>query len=157
MQNAAKSIFRIIVALLLIFFYASFAQAQPNPHWYRDKWWWVGEAIIGSSIFMDGHSSARGQPYYVEGNPLLGKHPSNARIAGFAGLDFGLQTTYHALAWHWSHDDNKFWRNLGRWAIPTEVALIVGRQGIENYRLPKQPQPAGKLVYRGFHREDVIR
>lgn len=152
---------RIALFLLLdLIFLAAAASATPRKHWYHDPKWWVGEAVIAAAIAADAHSTVRNlNNGYHENNPLLGRYPSTGKVAGFALLDFSAQTTYHALAWHfthhvpladsclkdvWGHEtcheftqDRLGWRIIGYVGIPLEVSIINGRAAYNNYRLPE--------------------
>lgn len=125
--------------------YDKWVTPRLHDHWYKDKYFWIGVAVIGGSIAADAHSTSRFVDRgYAEGNPFLGPHPSHGRIAGFALLDFGAQTTFHALAWHESHQDpSKAWRMIGRFGEPVAAFAISGRQAITNYRLDFSAKPAG--------------
>jgi hypothetical protein len=117
--------------------YDVWVEPRLKDHWYRDKYFYIGLAVIGASIAADAHSTVRGVDMgLIEGNPILGQHPSHGRVAGFALLDFGAQTTFHALAWHESHQDpSKAWRTIGRLGEPVGIFAVNGRQAIKNYRL----------------------
>ena len=107
-----------------------------KDHFYKDKTFWAGLGVIGVSLFLDGDSSARRPPGFIEGNPILGQHPSTGKMVGFFTLDFGVQTALHIFAWKQSHfDPSKSWRIFGQWGVPAGVAAINARQGILNYRL----------------------
>lgn len=127
----------LALALLLV---APLAGAAPK-HWYSDKKWWAGEAVIGAAVFLDMHSTARamGNPANVETNFILGPHPSDGRIA-LVGLGaFSYWTTFHALDWHFGHDDTKPWRILGYTAIPAAALAVHLPAAIHNYELPAAP------------------
>ena len=102
----------------------------------RDKKWWIGETVIILATALDAATTAYGQgknPQVLEGNPILGLHPSNGRVAGFSLLSLGVNTGLHYGAYRVSHNDpSKVWRFAGEWSMPTVVAAINGRQGINN-------------------------
>jgi hypothetical protein len=138
-----------VFALLLVLTGASYAQNPeppkpaatirlhaPKDHWYKDKYFWIGAAIIAGSIAADGHSTSLGRSRgLVEGNPVLGSHPSNGKIVGVSSLAFGIQFALHIAARTVSHDDpNQAWRQFGRWAVPGVVVSINGRNAVNNYK-----------------------
>jgi len=125
------------LALLLALSFAGTADARPR-HWFTDPKWWLGEVIIASAIAADAHSTADRSRHLVEGNHLLGGNPSKLRVAGLASLSMGLQTTYHAAAWHYSvgdDDPSKAWRLVGYTAIPIVCVSIYGHAAVHNYQL----------------------
>lgn len=117
--------------------YERWAEPRQHDKFYKSKVFWAGIAIIGASITLDAHSTARGFGQgYEEGNPFLGAHPSNGRIAAFSSLDFGAQLLLHYGAWRLSHNDpSKAWRTFGQWGVPAGVVATNGQRGIRNYRL----------------------
>lgn len=116
--------------------YDKWVAPRLNDHWYKDKVLWTGIGIIGTSIFLDAHSTSQLPASFEEGNPFLGPHPSTAKVAAYGTLDFGIQFGLQVGAWKVSHNDpSKPWRILGQWGLPVAIALINGRTGINNYRL----------------------
>ena len=116
--------------------YDKWVAPRLNDHWYKDKVLWTGIGIIGTSIFLDTHSTSQSPSSFEEGNPFLGPHPSTAKVAAYGTLDFGIQFGLQVGAWKVSHNDpSKPWRVLGQWGLPVAIALINGRTGINNYRL----------------------
>jgi hypothetical protein len=119
----------------------------PRKHWYTDPKWWAGEGVIVASIWADGKTTAMRPAGITEANGLfLGTNPSDKKIAGISLLDFGIQTTLHAGAWHFTHhvpladgsgytQDRLGWRIVGYTGVPTSVALIAGRNAVKNYQL----------------------
>lgn len=125
----------LLLALILLL--PVHAEARPK-HWFSDKKWWVGEFFIAAAIGADAHSTIQRTNRQVEGNHLLGRNPSRAKVIGLASLSMGLQTSYHAFCWHLTsgEDDAKGWRIVGYTAIPTEVVAIYGLKGaVHNYQL----------------------
>jgi 2-keto-3-deoxy-galactonokinase len=69
-------------------------------------------------------------------------------VFGISLLDFGIQTSLHAAAWHVTHhvpladgsgyaQDRMGWRIVGYTAIPAEVAIINGHAAARNYQLSR--------------------
>ncbi len=116
--------------------YDVWVQPRLHQHWYKSKTLWVGVAVIGGTLAADAHSTSVGQGRgLVEGNSILGQHPSNGKIAGISLLDFGIQFGLHVAAHQVEHLDPSWqWRTAGDWAIPAEVLSINGRNAIHNYR-----------------------
>jgi hypothetical protein len=102
------------------------ASAQPK-HWYQDKKWWVGEAIIGAAIAADYGVSAH-QGFVGESNVLLGPHPSTGRAVGVSLFAFGFESGVHILNWHLvvHNEPNKYWRAAGYLTMP---AISAGAHG----------------------------
>ena len=58
---------------------------HPSHPFYKDKYFWMGTTVIGAAVALDAASTSWGQgqkPPFIENNPLLGKHPSNAKLVG---------------------------------------------------------------------------
>lgn len=128
--------------------YDKWVEPRRNDHWYKDKTFWLGVAVIGASIALDAHSTSHdlNVPGIIEKNPFLGPHPSNAKITGFSTLYFGAQFGFHVAAWKLSHNDpSKPWRTFGQWTVPASAVAINARQGVLNYRLREKVKPAGLL------------
>lgn len=117
----------LIVGLML----PATAAAKP---WYKSARWWLGEAVIAAALAADAHSTSRAQPFAVERNPLLGHHPSNSQIAGWAIADFALLSTAHAAAWHATREHRKL-RRFAPFAVPAYAAAVNGRAAALNYQL----------------------
>ena len=155
---------KIILAIVVLFLSSSaMAQEAPKPaaktksfiigdgaprkHWFSDPKWWIGEGVIAASIFADGYTTSQRPAGITESNPFLGKNPSTQKVAGISLLNFGIQTTLHAGAWHFTHhipyqdsslgytQDRLGWRIVGYTGVPTSVALIAGRNAVKNYEL----------------------
>ncbi len=112
---------------------------HPSHPFYKDKYFWMGTTVIGAAVALDAASTSWGQgqkPPFIENNPLLGKHPSNAKLVGFGIAGFGSYEVLHIFSYHESHrDPSKAWREIGRWAIPAIVASIHGHYAAHNYGL----------------------
>ena len=132
-----------LLAILLTFCQSAFAGPK---HWYKDPKWWIGEAVIVTVVGLDAYSTSTRPPYLTESNFILGSHPTNQKIAGVAVLNFGIQTSLHAAAWHVTHhvpttepgvyvEDQLGWRITGYVAIPTVNAIIGGHAIARNYEL----------------------
>lgn len=116
--------------------YERWVEPRRHDHWYKDKTFWAGIAIIGASQALDAHSTARGFGHGVpEANPILGPHPSNTKIAVYTFSYFTVQSAFHVVNWKLSHNDpSKSWRLIGQWGLPASAFGINGVQGIKNYR-----------------------
>jgi hypothetical protein len=121
----------------------------PRKHWYKDPKWWIGEGVITASIFADGYTTAHRPAGIQEGNHFLGTNPSTRKVAGFCLLDFGIQTSLHAGAWHFTHhipltdgsgyvQDALGWRIVGYTGVPAGTFAVSGVQAVKNYQLIHQ-------------------
>jgi hypothetical protein len=111
--------------------------AKASPHWYKDKRWWAGEAIIGLSVALDAHSTCQAVGRGVETSIAFPGPRSCAETAGISLGAFGFYTVLHAAEWHVGHDDpNKVIRGLTPWMIPAAVAPIHLYAAAHNYGLP---------------------
>lgn len=129
----------LALALLLV---APLAGAAPK-HWYSDKKWWAGEAVIGAAVFLDMHSTSQAlHNGNTESNFLLGPHPSDGRVAAFGVGAFAYWTTAHAVDWHFFHNELLGFRIFGYTAIPTAALITHLPAAIHNYGLPAPPPPA---------------
>ena len=110
-------------------------KAAAKDHWYKDKYFWTGTTIIGAGVSLDGASTSWGQQNaLVEGNPLLGKHPSNGELIGFGAAGFGGYFVGNILAYKLTHHSpSRFKRQLGRWGVPAAAAAIHLSCAIDNY------------------------
>lgn len=111
---------------------------QPRLHdtWRRDGWFWAGAGVIVASNVADAWTTSARRRGLEESNPLLGRSPSDRKIAVVAGLGTGIELGLHLLAWKKSHNDpSRFWREFGRWSGPVAIALINGRAAIRNAQL----------------------
>lgn len=125
-----------LATVVLALAFATSASAEPK-HWYKDKKWWIGEAVIAAAVAADYHSTAIQRGTGRETNMLLGPSPSNRRLVIVGSSAFGYWTALHVLDWHFWHDDPvKGWRTFGYTAIPVAAAAIHGSAAIHNYELP---------------------
>jgi len=116
--------------------YNLWVQPRLWDHWYKDKYFWMGTAVIAGAVVADAHSTATRPRGAVESNPLLGFHPTTGKIVGVSAANFGINFALHAAAWHESHQDpSQAWRQIGRWGVPVASALTTGRQAALNYEL----------------------
>jgi hypothetical protein len=110
--------------------------ASPR-HWFQDKRWWAGEAIIAGSVFLDAHSTctrigARG----VETSIVFSGNRSCGASTGIGAGAIGFYTILHATEWHFGHDDpNKVIRALTPWMVPAAIAPIHLSAAAHNYSL----------------------
>jgi hypothetical protein len=124
---------RIIVAILLS---AISCQASPR-HFWKDKQWLVGEAIIGLSVALDAHSTCQAVGRGVETSLAFPGNHSCGTTAGISLGAFGFYTALHAAEWHVGHDDpNGVFRALTPWTVPAVVAPIHLYAAAHNYGLP---------------------
>jgi hypothetical protein len=137
---------RITSLLIVVLLAATSAQGQrrwngKEKHWYTDRFWWIGEAVIAAAFAADAHSSSYVRdrcPGCVETNLLLGSHPSNRAIAVDSSLFFGLYTAFHIGSWEACPDpngDDKAWRVACYTAIPAIIGPLKIRAAIHNYNL----------------------
>lgn len=110
-----------LIALFLIC--ALGTSAQPPRHWYKDKKWWAGEAVILGMAATQGIATSRVKS---GGTFAFGNHTSNAKIALFeAGVNVPVFTGLHIFEWHLGHNDpNKYWRFTSYAAVPAADAAI---------------------------------
>ena len=94
----------LVSLLSLASFLAIPASAKPK-HWYLDKKWWAGTAVIGLSTALDAHSTCALTGRGSETNFILGPHPSCGKVALFELSGFAFNTALHALIWHCAQDD----------------------------------------------------
>jgi len=137
---------RVTSLLIVLLLAATSAQAQrrwngKERHWYTDRLWWIGEAVIAGAFAADAHSSAFVRdrcPGCRETNLLLGPRPSNRAIAVDSSLLFGLYTAFHIGSWKACPDpdwDDKAWRAACYTAIPAIIGPLKIRAAIHNYNL----------------------
>jgi len=117
--------------------YDAWAAPRQHDHWYKDKVFWAGIAVIAASQVLDAHSTASGFGHHIsEANPILGPHPSSTKIGVYTFGYFTFQSALHVAAYKQSHNDpSKAWRLIGQWGLPATAASVNGIQGIKNYRL----------------------
>lgn len=142
---------KLLAFLLLLSPLSTFAAPR---HWYTDKKWWLGEAVIAGAVFVDYHSTAINRGVGGETNPFLGPHPTTRGLVIVGASAFTYWTTLHAVEWHIGHDDpNKAWRIVGYTAIPVVAAAIHGTAAAHNYSLPAPAAVREGLVHpRGCER-----
>ena len=132
-----KTIMALLITMAL---FCGSADAKPR-HWYTDKKWWIGEAVITAAVVADAHSTSRGVGMgFTERNTwAFGSRPSNGRIAGVSAGYFAIQTTLHATAWHVERNEtNKYWNTAKYVGVPAAVAIINGHNAALNYQLSQQ-------------------
>src|SRR3974390_676398 len=127
--------------IVLTLFVTSAIPAFGSPkHWYTDKKWWVGEAVIVTAVALDMNSTAgaihRGG---WETNVFLCPHPSTRRIAIMGTAAGGYWTFFHALDWHFFHDDSKGFRIFSYTAIPAIAVATHVPAAINNYSVNETP------------------
>jgi len=135
-----------IIALVLCLVFGCVTEAAPRKHWFTDPKWWAGEAAIAAAIVADSHSTASRPPGAVESNWLLGRNPSNRKVALVSLGYFGIQTSLHAAAWHVTHhvpladgsgyaQDRLGYRAVGYLGVPFVVGILSGHAAARNYEL----------------------
>lgn len=130
---------KVFVASMLIIIAAGPASARPK-HFYTDKKFWLSEAVIGTAIFLDYHSTAQHR-LGTESSPLLGTHPSTGRIAGIGILDFGAETGFNIAFYKIARiggqaNETRTWDTLGYLSQPTISLATHLPAAIHNYGLP---------------------
>ena len=132
------SVTRFVVAVMITTFIAATlllaptAQARPK-HWYTDAKWWAGVAVIGAAVAADYATTAQLQRQgNVETNPILGPHPSNAKLAGVGTGAFAFYVGLHAAEYHLTRDDTKPWRTASYLLMPAIVGGIHGYAAAHN-------------------------
>lgn len=127
---------KLVLSLVTSLAISGSLSAAPRKHWYKDPKWWAGEAIVAAAIAADAHSTATRPPGVTESNWILGRNPSNGKVVGISLLNFSIQSTLHAAAWHVEREEtNKYWNFVKYAGIPTEVAVISGHAAARNYQL----------------------
>lgn len=129
---------RLFVASMLMIIMSVPASARPK-HFYTDKKFWLSEAVIGTAIFLDYHSTAT-HLYGNETSPLLGTYPSTGRIAGIGILDFVVETGFNAAFYKIARiggqaNETKTWNTLGYLTQPTISLATHLPAAIHNYGL----------------------
>ncbi len=110
-------------------------------HWYKDRFWWIGEAVIAGILATDAYSTAVGRsrcPTCDESNIFLGKHPTNGQITRASIAFLGIGSTLHAFAWKACPDVNRrsrAWRVVCNAAVPSIGAAVVPPRIIRNFGL----------------------
>lgn len=127
-------------------------EAQQKVPFWKDKHFWISEAIMGTAVIADVQSSihaSRACPVCEESSLLLPKHPSDSQhvVAGFGVFAFetGVNILSHRLM---SGETNKYWRFAGRYAWPITAATLeslIATRG--NYKIISDCNKA-KLVCR---------
>src|SRR5216684_449765 len=63
--------------------YDAWVERRRKDRFFKDPKWWGGEAVIFTMIALDVQSTTWAQRRGIEeGNPILGRHPSNGQIIG---------------------------------------------------------------------------
>ena len=95
---------RNLILILLPVFLVVPSFAGPK-HFYTDKKWWIGVAVIGATSALDALSTCQTADRGSESNFILGLHPSCKSVAALEIAGFASQSGLHALAWHCQQDD----------------------------------------------------
>ncbi len=136
----ARLLYLLCVHLVAL---AVLTPAAPR-HWYSDKLWWAGTAVIGLSTALDAHSTCLGIAHGgYETNFFIAGTRSCATVGGFEAGAFVYWTGFHALEWHLTHDSGKFPRVFGLVVIPTAAAASHGSAAIHNYGLDRSYESPG--------------
>ena len=139
--------FHALALLGLLFCSQSLAQEKPEaPKPKTDrKVFIVGTALLAASKTADAITTRqlldRGG---WENNPILGRHPSSARLTGFASAQFAAQ----ALAFHFTERSRKPWvRWLGRayigFTIEEHARLAACNASIDVHAQSQNCRPFG--------------
>lgn len=144
---------KLAVIALVVAALARSADATPR-HWYTDKKWWVGEAVIVGSTMADAASTCRGVGRGgVEQNMILGPSPSCGHVFAFEVGATGYWTFFHALDWHLMNGENPDaklgWRVFGYTVIPIAAFAVNGSAAIQNFGVPN-PAPSNTKVGTAF-------
>jgi hypothetical protein len=123
-------------------------------HFYKDRLWWIGEAVIAGLLAADAYSTSVGRsrcPTCVESNILLGPHPTNGQITGATIAFLGVQSGLHAFSWIACPDVNRRsrgWRVACNALVPGIGLAILPRHIIKNFELrsPAGPVPASSSL-----------
>ena len=129
---------RAIPAMLLLSLLAGPpAHARPR-HFWTDKKWWTGVAVIGAATALDGASTCQGLGRGgVETNLLIPGNPTCARVGYFMAGAFTFWTTIHAVDWHYSHDSpSRVERMAGLTAMPIGTLAVHLPSAIHNLQIP---------------------
>lgn len=92
----------LTLSLLVVFAVPAFAGPK---HFYTDKKWWIGVAVIGAANALDALSTCQSAGRGIETNPILGPNPSCKNVAGLTIGGFVIESGFHALSWHCQQDD----------------------------------------------------
>lgn len=137
----------LVVSLVLCMAAPVSAQEHKAPPFWRDKHFWIGEALIGTGIALDMISTTHVQHVCsgcVELDPILPIHPSDQRIAlhGLMAFAFesGINLIDHRLM---ANDPNKYWRFAGYYAWPATAFSIHTVAAIHNYHVASECRQAG--------------
>lgn len=120
---------RALLCILVLSFLPLAAQAQSKPkHFFQEKKWWIGEAVILASVAVDyAYSSRAISSGFQEGNILLGPYPSTGRMVGIGFAVAGFWTAVHAGSYEiMKNDPSPAWRNLSLMSTPIEAGIIHG-------------------------------
>ena len=129
-----KRVTAILIAMLWLTMPGS-AWSKPR-HWYSDPKFWMGEAVIAGALIADGATTVNGlHRGMMETNPILGAHPSTARVAGYDVTLFAGYTAANAAEHHLTRNESKPWRVAGYVAIPAIAASAHGYAAIHNSEL----------------------
>jgi hypothetical protein len=128
---------KLVLSLLALLALSAIPCQSAPKHFYQDKKWWLGEAVIVTSVILDAHSTCRSFAHGgVETGPALSGNTSCGVEKGVAVGAFGFYTALHIGLWDIGHDDpSRFWRTVSYWAMPSVAAGIHVPAAIHNYRL----------------------
>jgi hypothetical protein len=117
-SDMRKFLFLFVVLTLM----TSLSSAQEKKRFYKDKYWWIGEAVIAGSWLASG--IAVNHTRYGATN-IFGNDSTSAKIAGFETAIFAGYTGLNYMSWKFGHDDpKKGWRIFSYVGIPaTSVAF----------------------------------
>ena len=128
-----KATMKKLLCLLLLL--STPLEASPK-HFYNDKWWWIGEAVIVSEVGIDAHVTSVGiRRGFTEENPLLGGHPSNGAVVIWAAGMTTLYTTGHVFTWHYLHGESRIASDL---LVPGIATAVHVPAIVKDYELLRQ-------------------
>jgi len=120
---------RTLLATILLLACALAVPAQTKRHFYSDKKWWIGEAVIGASWLASGiainHTRAGA-------TNLFGNNTTSGKIALFETGIFSFYSGLHIVEWKLGHDDpKKGWRIFSYTAIPAVSASFGAATAVD--------------------------
>lgn len=127
---------RILLITLCALLCGAQVDARPR-HWYTDKQFWLGEAVIIGATVADAKTTCDGfHRGLVEGNPLdRGSHSCGATI-GLLSIGTVVYSTLHIASYRMlQDDDSRRWRALSLVAVPAIACAFHCSAAIHNANL----------------------
>ena len=114
-----KVLVLLLAVSVMITLSASLAEAKPK-HFYQDKYWWAGVAVIAAGEVADGYTASRAVgTTLADEDPFIGSSITVKQINIIEGARFIAMTGLHAASYEvMRKDPSKAWRVASKIDIP---------------------------------------